>query len=302
MTKQIPRKFLLCPKCRSTELSFTRTQILCQQCNANFAIKDNNRYLFVTPPQTRHSFIAKLKEYLKQFPLLYSLLIHIVSPVCPTDYFKQKKLIKTALKNNPEAFIVNLGSGSSNISTEVTNVDYFLYKNVAMSCDITSLPIQESCIDMIFNIAVLEHTPEPEKVISEIFRTLKPGGMLYCIFPFMQGFHAAPYDFSRRTEAGLQLLFQDFETIELSCTGGPTSGLLWIFEEWLAILLSFGFIPLYNVIHLLAMVIFWPIKFLDFILIKHPAAKNISSSFVFIGTKPHQNQNDQHDQVHTCRD
>jgi SAM-dependent methyltransferase len=286
MTKPIDKKFLICPKCRSAELSFTDDSILCQNCRERFSCKNNNKYFFATPPHTDHSFIEKLKEYLKKIPHLYTLLIYIISPVCPTDYFQQKRLVKNLVAQNNDALIINLGSGSSDISTNVSNVDFFPYANVDMTCDISSLPLKNDSVDMILNIAVLEHTPEPEKIVAEIFRTLKPGGIIYCIFPFMQGFHAVPYDFSRRSEAGLQLLFKNFETIELACAGGPTSGFLWVFQEWLSILLSFGFVPIYNLLHLVTLILFWPIKFLDFILIKHPKANNISSSFVFIGTKP----------------
>jgi len=38
-------------------------------------------------------------------------------------------------------------------------------------------------------------------------------------------------------------------------------------------------------IYLFVMVITAPIKFLDYFLIKHPMAKNISSGFVYIGKK-----------------
>lgn len=285
MAKPIAKELLICPMCRSAKLSFSDNTILCQQCGQQFSIRSGNKYLFVTPPKKDQSFLGKSKEGLKKFPRFYRLLIHVISPVCPTDYFKQKKWLNTYLLRNDDAVIINLGSGSSDLSGKISNVDIFPYTNVDMTCDISTLPLKNESVDMVLNIAVLEHVPDPEKVVAEIFRILKPGGTIYCFFPFIQGFHAAPYDFSRKTEAGLQQLFKEFKAIELYNAGGPTSALLWIFEEWLALTLSLGITPLYNLLHLLVMLLLWPLKFFDFLLIKHPKAKNISSGFVFIGKK-----------------
>lgn len=289
MAKPIPQELLLCPLCQTAQLSFTVKTIHCQNCGQQYPIRNDNTYCFITPPDPGKSFLGSIKEHIKCFPLLYSLLVTIVSPVCPTGLSKQKKMIRQAYLDNSKAVIINLGSGVSNISSKVSNVDIYPYTNVDMTCDINSLPFKNDSVDMVFSIAVLEHVPCPEQVVAEILRILKPGGTVYCLFPFMQGFHAAPYDFSRRSEAGLHLLFKDFKTIELSCAGGPTSGFLWVFQEWLAILFSFGVVPIYRLIYFIMMFLLWPIKFLDLVLIKHPQAKNISSSFVFVGTKPDAN-------------
>ena len=101
----------------------------------------------------------------------------------------------------------------------------------------------------------------------------------------MQPFHASPYDFSRRTVEGMKVLYKDFDTIELKPSGGPTSGLLWIFQEWVSILLSFGIKPLHYLLNIVLMLLTFPLKFLDFILIYHPMSKNISSGFLYIGRK-----------------
>ena len=123
----------------------------------------------------------------------------------------------------------------------------------------------------------------------EIFRPLGIKGyrnlVIYTAFPFMQGFHASPYDFTRVTEEGIKVLHKEFETIEVKPFGGPTSGMLWTFQEWVAILLSFGNKKLHMIIYLVMMCLTFPIKFLDYFLIKHPMAKNIASGFVYIGRK-----------------
>lgn len=152
--------------------------------------------------------------------------------------------------NDKDVVAINVGSGSSDISSNVSNVDIFAYENVDITCDIEKLPFKDKSVDIIINIAVLEHVPQPEKVVKEFYRVLKKGGKIYLHFPFIQGFHASPYDFSRKTYAGIKILLKDFEVIDIHIAGGPTSGFLWIFQEWIAILFSFGIKPLYTFIFL----------------------------------------------------
>lgn len=285
MVKSIDTKLLICPYCRNNKLYFDTNKILCNHCGREYNIREDGTYCFANEPSLDISFHGKIKETLKHFPRLYNFLVNIISPVCPSGYFSWRNFLNDYLCKHPDAVIINLGSGVSNISDKIFNVDIFAYPNVDLTCDIVALPFNDESVDMILNIAVLEHVPNPEKVVDEIFRILKPGGTIYCFFPFLQGFHAAPYDFSRRTALGLQYLFREFKNIEVQNAGGPTSALLWILEEWLAIALSLGFIPLYNLIHLVAMGLLWPFKFLDFLLIRHPRAQNISSGFVLIATK-----------------
>ena len=101
----------------------------------------------------------------------------------------------------------------------------------------------------------------------------------------MQGFHAAPHDYSRRTKEGMKYLFRTFSKVSVTNGGGPTSGMLWVMQEWLAMVLSFGFKPLHTLWYLALMVLTFPIKYLDILLIKHPRAENISSGFWVVAQK-----------------
>ena len=222
-----------------------------------------------------------LKSKFKKFNRLYDWLIKFASPVFLSN--DQIKCISNYA--DIDKVILNVGSGNSKTLDHICNVDIFSYDNVDVVCDIADLPFLDNSIDVVFNSAVLEHVPNPKKVIDEIYRVLKPNGVIFTAFPFMQGFHASPYDFTRVTEEGIKVLHQNFELLEVKPFGGPTSGMLWILQEWIAILFSFGNKKLHMLIYLIIMVTTAPIKFLDYFLIKHPMAKNISSGFVYIGKK-----------------
>lgn len=247
----------------------------------NYQVK-NDKYIFKKLEFSDiEDDLDKLKNKLKKFAKLYSWLINIISPVY-VDNSQQSFLDLYVAKDK---ICLNIGSGNSNISDDVYNVDIFEYDNVDVVCDILDLPFEDNSIDVILNIAVLEHVPYPQKVVDEIYRVLKPNGVIYTAFPFMQGFHASPYDFTRVTEEGIKVLHQEFEDIEVKPFSGPTSGMLWVFQEWIAILLSFGSKRLHMIIYIVMMLLTFPLKFLDYFLIKHPLAKNIASGFIYIGKK-----------------
>ncbi|MDP0561672.1 MAG: class I SAM-dependent methyltransferase [Candidatus Endonucleobacter sp. (ex Gigantidas childressi)] len=243
---------------------------------------ENGKYIF---QELEFSAIEddldKIKNKLKKFSRFYCWLISVISPVYIDN--SQKKFLSSYVNENK--FCFNIGSGNSKIADCVYNVDIFAYDNVDVVCDISNLPFKDNSIDVILNMAVLEHVPHAKKVIDEIYRVLKPDGIIYTAFPFIQGFHASPYDFTRVTEEGIKVLHDEFEQIEVKPFSGPTSGMLWIFQEWISILFSFGNKKLHMIIYLIMLSITFPVKFLDYFLIHHPMAKNIASGFIYIGKK-----------------
>jgi len=46
----------------------------------------------------------------------------------------------------------------------------------AVQADVGRLPLASECADFVFSIATLEHVPNPENVLAEVDRILKPGG------------------------------------------------------------------------------------------------------------------------------
>lgn len=50
-------------------------------------------------------------------------------------------------------------------------------------CSAEELPFEDSSMDMVFSSHVLEHIPNQQKALEEIYRVLKPGGYHVCIVP-----------------------------------------------------------------------------------------------------------------------
>lgn len=241
-------------------------------------ILKNDQYVFIPiQEEVVTDFLDKIKYKIKKFNRIYSLLIEIISPVYPQPFMDAKRIIRKEIKGQNKVAL-NLGSGNSDLGDDLLNVDLLPYQNVDIICDIENIPFKDNSVDYIINIAVLEHVPNPQKVIAEIHRILKPGGKIYCFIPFMQPFHASPYDFQRFTTEGMKHQFREFEIMKLKSVG-PTSGMLWVVQEWFALVFSFGIKPLHTFLYLLFMVLTFPIKFLDLLLQYYPMSKNIASGF-----------------------
>jgi len=221
----------------------------------------------------------QIKLFFKRYPKFYYFLIEIISPV----YSDQQPLRKFLASSDKP--ILNLGSGNQPKFANTINIDMMDYENVDIIADITHLPFCNSTATAVMSLAVLEHVAEPSLVLEEIYRILKPGGLILSIVPFMQPFHASPHDYQRYTLTGIEYLHKKFEIIQSGVYSGPISGFLWVFQETLASTLSFGFPTLRNILYIILILMTWPIKFLDIFFVKLPTSRNVASNFYVIARK-----------------
>jgi len=229
---------------------------------------------------------GKVQNILKSHGGIYYFLIKIFSPVFihPLHQRHIRKILKAYDKKN---VILNLGSGPTYFfgRKDIINIDIYSYKEVDIVADAAHLPIENESADLIINIAMLEHVSDPETVVKEMHRIMKRGGRVISYLPFMVPFHAAPHDFQRWTIMGIKALFSCFDNVEVFVGCGPTSGMLWVFQEWLSILLSFGNKTVHDILLLGLMVVTAPVKILDAFMVKLPYAERIASGFYMFGEK-----------------
>jgi len=202
MGKSIDLGLLICPHCKAGLKVDEAHKVSCLQCSMEFKYYTNKIIFEQLNEDDLTDDLDRLKSLFKNWDALYNFLIHVFSPVLLQ--LNLKKFIKEYVNN--EVVAINLGSGNSNISEKITNLDIFPYKNVNICCDIENIPLAPDSVDVVINIAVLEHMARPENVMEEIFRILKKGGVVYTYFPFMQPYHASPFDYSRRTFEGMKTL------------------------------------------------------------------------------------------------
>jgi len=70
------------------------------------------------------------------------------------------------------------------------------------------MPFNDSEFDSILCTEVIEHMPEPEQVLKEVYRVLKPGGKLLLSAPMSWCLHYEPNDYYRFTKYGLFYLLE----------------------------------------------------------------------------------------------
>ncbi len=83
------------------------------------------------------------------------------------------------------------------------------YGTLSYICDLKNLPIRADYYDLVFCSQTLEHVTDPNMVLAEIKRVLKPGGLLWLTAPFYYEEHEVPYDYYRYTQFGLSYLIQN---------------------------------------------------------------------------------------------
>lgn len=126
--------------------------------------------------------------------------------------------------------------------------------------DLTRLPLRERAFDAALNIVTLEHVREPQQVLQEIARVLKPGGRLLIVVPHEWEEHQTPHDYFRYTRYGLSHLLATagLRVTRLEPVGGffrllsrRLLNALQFFPLWLVPFAAIVFVPLGLVMPLL---------------------------------------------------
>lgn len=96
------------------------------------------------------------------------------------------------------------------------------YGKLDVLADLTALPFRAGAFHAAINVVTLEHLREPGRALTEIARTLEPGGRLLLAAPHEWEVHQAPHDYFRYTRYGLQYLLEQagFEAIDIRAAGG----------------------------------------------------------------------------------
>ena len=176
------------------------------------------------------------------------------------------------------------GSGTELLHGESANVrllsfDIYATAETDFIADAHDIPLPDGSVDGVWIQAVLEHVIQPDRVVAEIHRVLRPGGIVYAEIPFMQTVHEGAYDFTRFTDTGVRWLFRWFDRIQSGAVLGPGDALLWSITAALA-----GLFRSRRAGNLIDTLLFFWVRFFDY-LIPAPFAIAAACGLYFLGRK-----------------
>jgi SAM-dependent methyltransferase len=96
------------------------------------------------------------------------------------------------------------------------------------------MPFEQNSFDCVISTEVLEHVYNPEIMLAEILRILKPGGIIFLTTPFVWNLHERPFDYYRYTPFSLEKILEEagFEDIKISALGGWHASLAQMLGLW----------------------------------------------------------------------
>lgn len=120
----------------------------------------------------------------------------------------------------PKGCYVGVDIEDSGRSKEMKAPDFFY--------DGLKLPFADNSFSGVICTQVLEHVPNPDKLLLEINRVLKLDGEAIISVPFLWPEHEQPYDFYRFTRFGIKdhLIRNGFEVISISSDTGAIEAMV----------------------------------------------------------------------------
>jgi SAM-dependent methyltransferase len=120
----------------------------------------------------------------------------------------------------------------------------------------TTIPLPDSSVDSALCTEVLEHCPDPQALLQEVHRVLRPGGNLVLTVPFLWPLHEVPHDWARYTPFALRQVLESagFDVQELRSLGGYDRAFaqmmaLWVrrrpMNRWLRVFLTLLLYPVW---------------------------------------------------------
>jgi SAM-dependent methyltransferase len=158
----------------------------------------------------------------------------IVGLFCNPLYFLRRNLYKNIKKSAPllKGRLLDFGCGRKpyenlfsvteyiGVDMEQTGHDHRNSK-VDIFYDGRHIPLPDNSFDALFCSEVLEHVFDPDIILPEIRRVLKPEAMVLVTVPFCWNEHEVPYDYARYSSFGIVHLLEKngFTIMEVKKSG-----------------------------------------------------------------------------------
>ena len=294
-TNVLPAYFanaVVCPICKSDLVQSAET-VACQNtsCGATFRFVGQSIVLAdeTTAPV---SFDAKWNDLNKSKAKSYAnrYLPTLDFNVVPdsTKEFLTQEILKLAKR----PVVVNIGgkhptsiTGDICARDDIDDIECDLaYRpRTRLLANPEQLPFADNSADAVLMDAILEHVANPQDVVAEAWRVLKPNGIVYSDTPFMVQVHGGAFDYTRFSKQGHRWMFRNFKELKAGASSGPGAALAFAFQSFL---LSFtaSTKARYAAKTFARLTVFW-LKYFDRHLAQKPQALDAAQGLYFMGRK-----------------
>lgn len=118
------------------------------------------------------------------------------------------------------------------------DIENALLYDAAVQPDVTwdgkIMPFTSDSFNCAIGTEVLEHCPEPDVILKEVYRVLKTNGVFFFTVPFLWNLHEVPHDEYRYTPFSLKRHLENagFKDIEIKATGGWHASMAQMLGLW----------------------------------------------------------------------
>jgi SAM-dependent methyltransferase/uncharacterized protein YbaR (Trm112 family) len=240
---------------------------------------------------------VRLRGRFERWPRLYRCIVRLRPPhpfLMLNAPRNRRRFSECVERLSPRPRILDIGSGitgkvnvagiSSAVQAGLIGLEIAPTPATSVVGDAHKLPFRDASLEGVLIQGVLEHVRDPLRVVAEIERVLRPGGVVYVDVPFIQHYHQDPEDYRRYTLPGLQQLFGAFEELDAGVSAGPASAAADVLTELPAVWCSHP-VLYWGSKWLLGWLVL-PIHWLDYLQARRPRAHTLAGALYYLGRKP----------------
>jgi SAM-dependent methyltransferase len=283
-----------CPHCHRAPLAARHAAYHCGSCGRSYPVVNGVPILI-----NDENSVFAVADYLDTCPVasnskrskatglraVYLRVAHAISEkkVMPTRFNMETALADAASSDRARVLVIGAGGARYSYPADIVYTDVAFSPGLKAIADGHDLPFGDAEFDLVISIALLEHVADPQRVVDEIWRVLKPRGRVFASTPFLQPVHMGAYDFTRFTYLGHRRLFRKFADLDSGMDLGPGAVMAWSMQS---LLINLSARRTYRLMARFAgLLIAFPVKYLDYIVRKNPASIDGAGSVFFFGRK-----------------
>jgi uncharacterized protein YbaR (Trm112 family)/SAM-dependent methyltransferase len=305
------KDLLACPTCRAPLTEAEGERLACLRCGANFEQRDGVPVLL--DEESRREILRfyggrpeqevedRRRKAGKKAGWLDHLLTHPPSrKVGDKTVPNLQKLWRLVKQREPDPLVLTVGKLKVNINraSSQDDPDVQALEAASVRLDIKpgpgvdvvgdghKLPYLDNSFDAAIGLTTLKHLRNPYTFVSELYRVVKPGGLVYAQCVLYDPYHRHPGDYVHFTTSGIVNLFSQFEPVETGVNTGPSYTVFKMLPYYVGCLLGGKSPTRYKMALYGSMWLLSPIRYLDHFLLDSPWKDYVAFSNYFLGRKP----------------